>query len=194
LLRYGRAAVPALIHTAQVPSFDRRASATRDSRPVRAPGRLRPLLATLALLWILREAIVAGHTPGSADPRSALAAPVDAIRAAVLARDAPSLLRCFDRGQPVFVQMSPLDRGAFLGPGPLDAFITRLIDERTSRSFDVPNLPDVPADASRVFVTAVWTYRTSASSTLQVDHVHLVLSHAAGRARWLIVEIKASSR
>jgi hypothetical protein len=151
-------------------------------------------MVALGLLWILCADRVAGHTSGSADPPSVLAAPVDAIRSAVLARDAPGLLRCFDRRQPVFVLVSPLNRGAFLGPGPLDALITRLIDERISLSFEAPNLPDVPADASRVFVTAVWTYRTSASSTLQVDHVHLVLSHTAERARWLIVEIKASNR
>jgi hypothetical protein len=125
---------------------------------------------------------------------SALAAPIETIRSAVLAGDARGLLGCFEGGRPIFIRLPPLERGGFLGPGPLDAFLRRLLAERATVTFDVPDVPDVPTGASQAFVKAVWTYRTGASSTLQVDHVHLVLSRASERARWLIVELKATSR
>jgi hypothetical protein len=131
---------------------------------------------------------------GRAAQPAALDGPIDSIRSAVLASDARGLLRCFEGGRPIFVRIPPLERGAFLGPGPLDAFVRRLLAERATVAFDVADLPDVPLDATQAFVKAVWTYRTSASSTLQIDHVHLVLSRAPERARWLIVELKASSR
>ena len=117
-----------------------------------------------------------------------------AIRAAILARDVNGLLRRFESNQPVFVQLSPLDRGGFLGPGPLDALVRRLLADRVPVSFDVPDVPEVPRDGTRAFVTAVWTYRSNASSTLHSDHLHLVLSHAPEHAEWLIVEMKTSTR
>jgi hypothetical protein len=123
-----------------------------------------------------------------------LEAPLASIRSAVLASDARGLLRCFEGGRPIFIRLPPLERGGFLGPGPLDAFLRRLLAERATVAFEVADVPAVPRDAGQAFVKAVWTYRTSASSTLQVDHVHLVLSRASERARWLIVELKASSR
>ena len=88
---------------------------------------------------------------------SALAAPLRTIRTAVLAGDARGFLQCFELDQPTFVSVSPLERGGFLGPGPLDAFLRRLLADRVSVSFDVLDVPDVPGDASRAFVKAVWT-------------------------------------
>jgi hypothetical protein len=123
-----------------------------------------------------------------------LEAPLASIRSAVLASDARGLLRCFEGGRPIFIRLPPLERGGFLGPGPLDAFLRRLMAERATVAFEVPDVPAVTGGAGQAFVKAVWTYRTSASGTLQVDHVHLVLSRASERARWLIVELKASSR
>jgi hypothetical protein len=131
---------------------------------------------------------------GRAMQPAGLDGPIGDIRSAVLSSDVRGLLRCFEGGRPIFVRIPPLERGAFLGPGPLDAFLRRLLADRATVSFDVPDVPDVPADASQAFVKAVWTYRSSASSTLQIDHVHLVLSRAPERARWLIVELKATSR
>ena len=131
--------------------------------------------------------------PGYAQP-ARLDAPVGAIRSAVLASDVRGFLRCFEGGRPIFIRVPPLERGAFLGPGQLESFVRRLLAERDTVAFEVADVPEPRADAGQAFVKAVWTYRTSASSTLQVDHVHLVLSHEPERARWLIVELKAASR
>jgi hypothetical protein len=148
---------------------------------------------------LLSSTSTAGHGTAGARVRaegqaSGLTGPLRAIRSAILANDADRLVRCFEPNQPIFVHMTPFDRGGFLGPGPLDSFVRRLLAERVSVSFDVADVPDVPADSSRVFVKAEWTYRPSGSSTLQVDHLHLVLSHAPEHAEWLIVEMKASTR
>lgn len=124
----------------------------------------------------------------------ALDGPLASIRTAVLASDARGFLRCFEGGRPIFIRIPPLERGAFLGPGQLDAFLRRLLADRATVAFDVADVPNVPPDAAQAYVKAVWTYRTSASSTLQIDHVHLVLSRVPERAHWLIVELKATSR
>jgi hypothetical protein len=124
---------------------------------------------------------------------AALAGRLRSIRTAFLANSPDQILPCFVRDRPVFVRVSPLDRGVFLGPGPLDAFVRRLFADRVSVDFAVREAPPVSADATRAFVTAAWTYRSSASSTLHVDHLHLVLSHAE-HAEWLIVEMKTSTR
>jgi hypothetical protein len=146
------------------------------------------------LATVAASHVHAGFLAVAGAQRSTLAAPLQTIRSAILAGDAPGLLRCFEDTQPVFVRMSPLDRGAFLGPGPLDAFLRRLLAERVSVSFEVPDVAEPSGESSRAFVKSVWSYRTSASSTLQVDHVHLVLSRAPEHARWLIVEMKTSGR
>jgi hypothetical protein len=124
---------------------------------------------------------------------AALEGRLRSIRRAFLANSPEQILPCFVRDGPVFVRIAPLDRGAFLGPGPLDAFVRRLFAERVSVDFALRDAP-ISADGPRAFVTAAWTYRSSASSTLHVDHLHLVLSHAPEHAEWLIVEIKTSSR
>jgi hypothetical protein len=171
-----------------VPSFHRSTSAWRDTFA-------RVLLAlTLAIAARATEPLHAATAAPGAGQASTLAAPLQAIRTAILASDAPQLRRCFETSQPVFVQVAPLDRGAFLGPGPLDVFLRRLLADRESVSFEVPAVAEPSSESSRAFVKSVWTYRTSASSTLQVDHVHLVLSRAPEHARWLIVEMKTSSR
>jgi len=175
-----------------VASFKRSTSARPDSRSRSLAAAIARLLLTFVLIAPTgSHGTSPGHGTAASSP---LAGSVREIRAAVLSHDAGRLVRCFEAGQPVFVQVSPLGRGAFLGPGPLDALVRRLLAERVSLSFEVPDVPDAPPAGGRAFVTAVWTYRSSGSGTLHVDHLQLVLSHALEHAEWLIVEMKTSSR
>lgn len=120
---------------------------------------------------------------------------LDAIQSAFLSNDAVRLSRLFGRRGPVFVSIPPLESGTFLSPGPLKAFLDRLVRERVSVSFELPaRVPEVGGDRASTFVKVKWTHRPPASATLQVDYLHLALRYATEDAEWQIVEIKTSPR
>ncbi len=130
----------------------------------------------------------------AADPPARLAASLRSVQAAFLANDAGRLAACFPGHQPVFVQVPPLERGGFLRPGPLQAFLGRLTGERTTVAFDLAAPPRPERGDERVHVRAHWTYRTGASATLHADILHLVLRYAPEVDEWLIVDVKTATR
>jgi hypothetical protein len=135
---------------------------------------------------------VAVTAPGAPTLPSALTG----IQAAFLSNDASRLARWFPRRGPVYVSVPPLESGQLLAPGPLKAFLDRLVRERVSISFELPDvLPYVEErQTGSTFVKAKWTHRPPASGTLQVDYLHLALRYAQDDEEWRIVEIKTSLR
>jgi hypothetical protein len=131
-------------------------------------------------------------TPVAATLPSALTG----IQAAFLSNDASRLAAWFPRRGPVYVSVPPLETGTFLAPGPLKAFLDRLVRERVCVSLELPAvLPDVEErQTGSTFVKVKWTHRPPASSTLQVDYLHLALRYAQDDGEWRIVEIKTSLR
>jgi hypothetical protein len=129
-------------------------------------------------------------------PATTLPSALTAIQAAFLSNDASRLARWFPRRGQVFVSVPPLETGTFLAPGPLKAFLDRLVRERVCVSLELPAvLPDVEErPAGSAFVKVKWTHRPPASDTLQVDYLHLALRYAADDGEWRIVEIKTSLR
>lgn len=130
--------------------------------------------------------------PGAATLPSALTG----IQSAFLSNDASRLAQWFPRRGPVYVSVPPLETGTFLAPGPLKAFLDRLVRERVCVSLDLPTvLPDVEErQTGSTFVKVKWTHRPPASGTLQVDYLHLALRYAQDDGEWRIVEIKTSLR
>jgi len=130
--------------------------------------------------------------PGVASLPSALTG----IQAAFLSNDASRLARWFPRRGPVYVSVPPLETGTFLAPGPLKAFLDRLVRERVCVALDLPAvLPDVEErQTGSTFIKVKWTHRPPASGTLQVDYLYLALRYAQDDGEWRIVEIKTSLR
>ncbi|HEY8551382.1 MAG TPA: hypothetical protein VIL35_15605 [Vicinamibacterales bacterium] len=127
-------------------------------------------------------------------PEAALAPSLDAIRSAFLANDAGRLLRCFPDRHPVLVYLPPLERGRFLGPGPLRALLGRVVSERRTVALElIDGVPD-PRGDPQVRVKARWSYRTADSDTLHIDVLHLALRFAPEDREWLIVELKTATR
>jgi hypothetical protein len=145
-----------------------------------------------------RALAVAGTatSTAAASPAATLPSALSAIQAAFLSNDASRLARCFPRRGPVYVSVPPLESGTFLAPGPLKAFLDRLVRERVSVSLDLPSvMPEVDErQTGSTFVKVKWTHRPPASGTLQVDYLHLALRFAQDDAEWRIVEIKTSLR
>jgi hypothetical protein len=131
-----------------------------------------------------------------ATPSATLPTALTSIQAAFLSNDASRLARWFPRRGQVFVSVPPLETGTFLAPGPLKAFLDRLVRERVSVSLELPAvLPDVEERQSgSAFVKVKWTHRPPASGTLHVDYLHLALRYAVEDGEWRIVEIKTSLR
>lgn len=120
-----------------------------------------------------------------------------ALQIAFLSNDAARLARFFPQQGPVYVSVPPLQEGGFLSPGPLKAFLDRLVRERVSVRFELPAPTPTASsdrDAASAFVKVKWTHRPAASATLQVDYLHLALRYTAEDAEWQIVEIKTSIR
>jgi hypothetical protein len=142
--------------------------------------------------------------PAPASDDAAAAAAVDAalpsaltgIQAAFLSNDASRLARWFPRRGPVYVSVPPLESGTVLAPGPLKAFLDRLVSERVCVALELPAvLPYVEErQTGSTFVKVKWTHRPPASGTLQVDYLHLALRYAQDDGEWRIVEIKTSLR
>jgi hypothetical protein len=143
-------------------------------------------------------------TPAPSSDDAATAAAADAalpsaltgIQAAFLSNDASRLARWFPRRGPVYVSVPPLESGTFLAPGPLKAFLDRLVSERVCVALELPAvLPYVEErQTGSTFVKVKWTHRPPASGTLQVDYLHLALRYAQDDGEWRIVEIKTSLR
>jgi hypothetical protein len=167
---------------------------------VRSTHRLAAGVATALLVGFcliapgaLGEAAAFAHTQQVA---ASLPAALTAIQGAFLSNDPSRLARLFPRRGPVYVSVPPLETGRFLAPGPLKAFLDRLVRERVSLAFELPpHLPDVAArQALTTFVKVKWTHRSPASATLEVDYLHLALRYAAEDAEWQIAELKTSLR
>jgi hypothetical protein len=129
-------------------------------------------------------------------PAATLPSALTGIQAAFLSNDASRLAQWFPRRGPVYVSVPPLESGTFLAPGPLKAFLDRLVRERVCVGLDLPTvLPDVEErQTGSTFVKVKWTHRPPASGTLQVDYLHLALRYAQDDGEWRIVEIKTSLR
>jgi hypothetical protein len=134
--------------------------------------------------------------PAPAAPAATLPSALTGIQSAFLSNDASRLARWFPRRGPVYVSVPPLESGTFLAPGPLKAFLDRLVRERVSVSLDLPAvLPNVEQrQTGSTFIKVKWTHRPPASGTLQVDYLHLALRYAQDDGEWRIVEFKTSLR
>ena len=138
------------------------------------------------------HAQVASRLPAAA-PRPASHS-LEGIRSAFLANDPVRLAPHFPARQPVLVQVPPLERGGVLGPGPMKAFLSRLVAGRATTAFEVPDVnPDASPDI-RMHVKVRWTYRETGSATLQVESLYLALRYAPEDAEWQIVEMRTASR
>jgi hypothetical protein len=148
-------------------------------------------LVIACLLWV---------SPSGADTNtawSALPDALDGVRSAFLSNDATRMARVFSRRAPVVIAVPPIADGC-LAPGPLRAFLDRLVRDRVSLGFELPggrptgaNSGDGPAS---VFIRVKWTHRPAASATLQVEYLHLALRYAAEDSEWQIVEMRTSMR
>lgn len=142
-----------------------------------------------------------GPWAADGDPQGAWAALPDAlsgVRAAFLSNDAGRLARVFSRRAPVMVSVPPIADGC-LAPGPMRAFLDRLVRERVSLGFELPSHTPPGGDGSAdepasVFIRVRWTHRPAASATLQVEYLHLALRYAAEDSQWQIVEMSTSRR
>jgi hypothetical protein len=117
---------------------------------------------------------------------------LQAIRNGFLHNDGPALARVFASPGPVFVRAPPLERGGFLGPGSLKAFLSRLLAGRRTVAFDLAPLPTDSNVAAAVYAKGTWTYRSDASATLQVEALYFALRYAPEIAEWRIVELKTA--
>jgi hypothetical protein len=160
--------------------------------------RARALVMVAAALSLLMTADIQATPVRGALPSEARGLPsaLTQIQQAFLSNDPSRLVRLFPRRGPVFVSMPPWQPGTFLSPGPLKAFLDRLVHERMSVRFELPaSLPEaVDGQTASTFVKVKWTHRPAASATLIVDYLHLALQYAAEDAEWQIVEIKSSLR
>jgi hypothetical protein len=143
-----------------------------------------------------RPAVAAASDVATSPGAATLPSALTSIQAAFLSNDASRLARWFPRRGPVYVSVPPLETGTFLAPGPLKAFLDRLVRERVSVSLDLPDVvPDVDErHTGSTFIKVKWTHRPPASGTLQVDYLHLALRFAQEDGEWRIVEIKTSLR
>ena len=138
-----------------------------------------------------RAQVSAGESP---KPGPSVSHSLTAIRSAFLANDVDRLSTRFPSRQAVLVRMPPLERGARLGPGPMRAFLSRLVTGRPTVAFEVPPVEPAGAGDLRLHIKVRWSYRESGSATLQVESLHLSLSYAPEDAEWLIVEMTTASR
>jgi hypothetical protein len=126
---------------------------------------------------------------------SALPPALLGIQAAFLSNDAVRIARVFSRRAPVVVNVPPIADGC-LAPGPLRAFLDRLVRDRVSTGFELPAHlpPESVEEPASAFVKVKWTHRPAASDTLQVEYLHLALRYAAEDSEWQIVEMRTSIR
>jgi hypothetical protein len=155
-----------------------------------------PLTVTPATLAAPGPAPRSDDAATAAAADAALPSALTGIQAAFLSNDASRLARWFPRRGPVYVSVPPLESGTFLAPGPLKAFLDRLVSERVCVALELPAvLPYVEErQTGSTFVKVKWTHRPPASGTLQVDYLHLALRYAQDDGEWRIVEIKTSLR
>jgi hypothetical protein len=143
-------------------------------------------------------------TPSRADTEtdtawSALPDALAGVRTAFLSNDAARMARVFSRRAPTVVSVPPIADGC-LAPGPLRAFLDRLVRDRVSLGFELPGgrppgaTPEPASEPASVFIRVKWTHRPAASATLQVEYLHLALRYAAEDSEWQIVEMRTSMR
>jgi len=120
---------------------------------------------------------------------------LSSVRTAFLSNDPAKIARLFARRGLVVVAVPPIADGC-LAPGPLRAFLDRLVRDRVSLAFELPSHapPGSSEEPASVFVRVKWTHRPAASATLQVEYLHLALRYAAEDSEWQIVEMRTSMR
>jgi hypothetical protein len=153
----------------------------------------RHLLLVMTCLFL---SIGPGASGEDADaPASALPGALTGVRAAFLSNDPTRMARLFSHRAPVFVSVPPIADGC-LAPGPLRAFLDRLVRDRVSIGFDLPSHvpPGLAEEPASAFIRVKWTHRPAASATLQVEYLHLALRYAAEDSEWQIVEMRTSMR
>lgn len=160
-------------------------------------------LVSACLLWGSPSIADTADTADSADSADAstawsvLPTALDGVRSAFLSNDATRMARMFSRRAPVVISVPPIADGC-LAPGPLRAFLDRLVRDRVSLGFELPGgrpPGQNPGDgAASVFIRVKWTHRPAASATLQVEYLHLALRYAAEDSEWQIVEMRTSMR
>jgi len=155
-------------------------------------------LASAAVIvgWLHQPAAASGAGAARGDLPSTLPTALTGIQAAFLSNDVARLGRVFSRRGPVYVCVPPIEEGGFLAPGPLKAFLDRLVRDRVSTGFELPVRAPSAGDenGTSAFIKVKWTHRPAASATLQVDYLHLALRYAAEDSEWQIVEIRTSMR
>jgi hypothetical protein len=154
-------------------------------------------MACLLFAWSPCAAAVADTTTGTDTAWSALPDALAGVRTAFLSNDAARMARVFSRRAPTVISVPPIADGC-LAPGPLRAFLDRLVRDRVSLAFELPGR--VPSgsgagdEPASVFIRVKWTHRPAASATLQVEYLHLSLRYAAEDSEWQIVEMRTSMR
>jgi hypothetical protein len=166
----------------------------------------------VVIAWLALSSVL-GALPGPArsgvEIRAGVGAPADddaaawsalppalrGVQAAFLSNDAARMARVFSRRAPVVVSVPPIADGC-LAPGPLRAFLDRLVSDRVSTGFELPThlSPESGEEPASAFIKVKWTHRPAASDTLQVEYLHLALRYAAEDSEWQIVEMRTSIR
>jgi hypothetical protein len=145
---------------------------------------------------------------------SDLDATLDSIRRAFRSENAATIQRQFSAGRPVYIAIPRFEKGRFLGPGPLQALLDRVVaDTETvtfdlastgepaltmrrngdfaSRSLQVPIEPPRSTGQRQVYVKARWTFVETASGLRRTLNVYLAIQRQSDHGIWRIVELKA---
>jgi ketosteroid isomerase-like protein len=150
-------------------------------------------VACLALWSTPVSAAGASGLAGGGDAR--LEACLAAQRAAFLANDAGRLVRGFAPDVAVFVRVPPIAPAGFLAPGPLRAFVERLVAARHTVALELPMAgTSLEASGGVAHVRARWQFRAAGSDTLQTELMHLTWRDLTGDGEWAIVELKTVAR
>jgi hypothetical protein len=155
------------------------------------------------IVWLVLASVLLASVPpamagvGDGDGAAWVALPgaLNGMQAAFLSNNAARIARLFCRRAPVLVSLPPLAEG-WLAPGPMRAFLDRLVRDRISTGFELPaRFPSrSEEEAASAFVRVKWTHRAAASDTLQVEYLHLALRYTAEDSEWQIVEMRTSMR
>jgi hypothetical protein len=114
----------------------------------------------------------------------------ETVRRAFLANDPALIARCLpDRGR-VLASGPLLAGGAYLGPGPLRAFLARAFAERRTTGFDVIGPAAPPSDSDVLHASARWRYRHLPSGRIRNDRISLTFGRAPENGEWRLLEIR----
>ena len=152
-------------------------------------------------------------TPARAGQRSDLEGTLDSIRRAFLADDAAVIQRQFSTGRPIYHLHPTVRKGRFLGPGPLQSLLDRLVADTETVTFEFTSTGE-PAMSPRrdrnwrrvrygtgrtakirrsapCYVKARWTYVEATSKVRRTLDLYLAIQRQSDGGDWRIVELKA---